>query len=318
MFDDETQGKNGRHYPSHSWGGDEGEYLLTEELDHDILMHREAHFGGSFASMLEYYQADKMGTDPDFDIERIGYLAQVEEEVGQNLAPLILSTEEAERIARARKAYRDLKAIYEIDNPQSPIPRLLADLILSEEEDPVEEIDAIVREGKKMVPELLRLLTAPDAYDSLFPGYGYAPYLAILCLGKIQDPKAIVPLFEAIGKQSIFGDEPILEALLAIGPPALSFLLKTLASRPLTHDNQTAAYALSAFPPSTELAIAAFKALEDFSVRQDPLLASYLLCHIDPLEKTPHKQAFLTLSTDPSLPKEIKEEMAHIRKRWSV
>ncbi|NGX55683.1 MAG: hypothetical protein KR126chlam2_01322, partial [Chlamydiae bacterium] len=33
----------------------EATYGFTDELDHEILMHREAHFGGDFGVMFDYY-----------------------------------------------------------------------------------------------------------------------------------------------------------------------------------------------------------------------------------------------------------------------
>ena len=55
---------------------------------------------------------------------------------GDNLAALLLNGADAEAVAAARAAYQALQQIYEVDAPDSDHPRLLADLILSQEEDP--------------------------------------------------------------------------------------------------------------------------------------------------------------------------------------
>lgn len=275
---------NGHHYgePAEDeedgveYDDDEEEAGLTDELDHRILMHRDAHFAGEFEVMLRYYNnEDNVGIDPDFDPDRIAYLANLEKEMGQNLASLLLGAAEAEAVGRARKAYGQFKELYELEE-KSPIPRLIADLILSEKEEPVEEIEAVVAQGPAIVPELLALLNSDDFYDPLFPGYGYAPFLAIICLGKIGDTRAIIPLFETFSKHFIFDEMAIVEAFAEIGQPAKEFLLKILKSRPLTQDNPNAAFALSAFAEDSDVTEVCFEQLEDPQVLETPLLRAYL------------------------------------------
>lgn len=303
---------NGYHFHE----AEENEFFLSEELDHEILMHRDAHFGGNFDVMLDYYAQDKIGINPDFDISRIEYLAEVEKQNEQNLAPLILTPQEIERVASARKAYRSFKAIYNVEEEKASHPRLIGDLILTEEEEPNEEIQAIVNEGLKISPELIAILKSEDAYDSLFPGYGFAPYLAMVCLALIKDPASIIPIFETVGKPSVFGDEPAFEALANMGDEAKKFLLKLLKSRPLTKDNFNAAIALSYFPPDIELAKASFEELKDSKVRANPHFAIYLCCHADLLKGTEYQKEFTALSQDPHLPHELKEEMRKVVKEW--
>lgn len=304
---------NGYHFHE---GDEENEFFLSEELDHEILMHRDAHFGGDFDVMLNYYSQDKVGVNPDFDLTRIEYLAEIEKQNEQNLAPLILSPSEIERVAAARKAYRSFKAIYDVEEEKVSHPRLIGDLILTEEEEPNDEIQAIVNEGLKISPELIAILKSEDAYDTLFPGYGFAPYLAMVCLALIKDPESIIPIFETIGRPSVFGDEPAFEALANFGEEGKKFLLKRLKSRPLNKDNFNAAVALSYFPPDIEIAKASFEELKDSKVRANPHLAAYLCCHADLLKGTESQKEFMTLAQDPHLPQELKEEMRKVVKDW--
>jgi hypothetical protein len=323
----EAHGKNGHAYPGLSDGHAEREeetpveeesYVLTDEMDHQILMHRDAHFGGDFKVMLNYYaNDDRVGVQPDFDIERITYLANVEKEMGQDLAPLLLAGVEAEAVGKARQAYAKLKEIYALDEEKNTIPRLIADLILSEEEEPLEEIEKVVSQGTRIIPDLLHLLNAEDFYSPLYPGYGYAPYLAIVCLGKIGDARALIPIFETLSRPIVFDEMVIVEALAALGEPAKQFLLKILTSRPLTHDNIHAAFALVGFSDDPEVAIACFEQLLDSAVQEKPLLRTYLLSSYAALPKTPYREKFIEMANDPKTPADLRADMQQIVKEWS-
>lgn len=290
----------------------EEENFLTDELDHEILMHREVHFGGSFDEMLQYYEEEKRGVHPDFEIERIEYLAGIEKETGKDLAPLILTGAEAEMVARARKIYQDFKLLYEQPRTASHHARLIADLVLTEEEEPVAEIEEIVEEGSELVPALIRIIKSDEAYDALFPGYGYAPELALLCLAKLKDPSAIIPIFETLSREPLFGDEAALMALREIGEPAKEFLLKRVSARPLTRDNLSAAYALSVFDNDEKIAQICFEQLKDPQVQQNGLLAAYLLL---PCEQLKEREPFIQLSKQ-NLPRDLKIEMERIVRAW--
>ena len=292
------------------------ESLLTDNLDHEILMHRDAHFGGKFEVMLDYYAEEHVGCNPDFDIERIQYLAAIEKETGKDLAPLLLNASEAEAVAKARKAYQDFKKIYESNRPENRYPKLIADLILSEEEEPVAEMESIIEEGSKIVPTLLSIVRSEDSYDPLFPGYGFAPYLAILCLGKIKDPSSIIPIFETISKETLFGEEASVAALVEMGDKAKEFLLELIASRPITQDNITAAYVLSAYPPEETIGKACLDQLKDPEARANPLFAAYLLGPCEFLIDEREKAEFQTISKDPTLPRELKVEMERTIRTW--
>lgn len=312
------QPRNGHPYPgmeeNDDYYGDE-DIEMTDALDHEILMHRDAHFGGSFDVMLEYYQEDHVGVNPDFDIERISYLAQVQNELGKNLAALLLTASEAERVAKCRLAYQKFKEIYSLTNANPKI-KLIADLILTEEEEPEELIENVAAYGKSIVPDLVRIIESDETFDPLFPGYGYAPYLAALCLGKIADPSAIIPLFEMLGKERVFDEEVIIAALGQIGQPAKDFLLKTLKSRPLTNDNIHAAISLVVFADDEDVAIAAFQQLSDSQVKSHQILPLYLLALCDQLRSSAQREAFVAMAKDTSFSPEFRRELEQMIRDW--
>lgn len=290
---------------------------LTDEIDHLILMHRDAHFGGDFKVMLDYYSLDThIGIHPDFDFERVAYLADVEKEIGQDLAPIVLTGAEAESVARSRRAYENLKEIYALEEEINPIPRLIADLILSEEEEPLEEIEALVEESERAVPALLTLLITDEMYDPLFPGYGYAPYLACMCLGKIGAAEAVVPLFEMLSRPIVFDELVILEALYEIGEAAKKFLLNVVRSRPLSQDNSNAAFALTVFSTDLKVAVACFEQLQDPIVQDKPLLRAYLISNCDPLKSTNYRDALIKLSEDAKVLPELRTELQRLIEEW--
>lgn len=310
---EETHGCNGHSYPVEDQIEEPENFELTDEMDHEILMHRDAHFAGDFKVMLQYYDENGVGTNPDFDVERITYLQDVEQQLGGNLAALVLSGQETERVAAARAAYRKLKDVYEEGNDLSC---LIADLVLTEEEEPEELFQSVIEMGERIIPELLHLINSPTAFDPLFPGYGLAPALAIHCLGELKEERAIVPIFERFGSEMLFDEELLLAALHKIGEPAKRFLLKILKGRPITSDNIHAAFALTAFDNDSKIATAAYEELQIEEVRNKPLLSTYLLCHCDALQGTPHKEAFIAMSKDPSISSAMRLEIENITRNW--
>ncbi len=318
-FSRKPKGPNGHTYGSIEDEEEEefvDDEMLTDTLDHEIVMHRDAHFGGDFGIMLKYYQEEGIGVNPDFDIERIEYLAKVESELGQNLGALLLDGSEAEKVGRATRAYRQLKAIYEKEKLPDSNAALLADLILSEEEEPEKEIEKIVARGESIVPDLLQIVKSEEAYDTLFPGYGLAPALAIHCLGLIKDERAIIPLFEALGNQNFFEEEVILSALYSIGEKAKIFLLKVLKGRPLNNDNENAAFALTCFGGDEEVSKAALKELQDPAVVKNETLVVYLLNCCEGLKENSDRAVFKNLENNPTFSSEIREEIKHISRQW--
>ncbi len=295
----------------------EGEFPLTDTTDAAILMHRDAHFGGQFDVMLDYYAKGGKGVVPDIEIERIQELAVIEKQMKENLAAMLLSGPDAERVGEAKAAYKTLRDLYETESPYNKIPLLIADLILSESEDPQEEIQAIAKEKGLAVSALIDLIRSENFYDPLFPGYGQAPGLAIKCLGLIGDKRAIVTLFEAIGSGDFFDEDINVDALHAIGAPARDFLLKVLGGKPFNVDNEKAAIALIPFKDEPEVSRVALLMLQDHEVRRHVPLATYLILICEGLKDQNERKAFLSLLDDPKTPKQLQQDIKATAKSWN-
>lgn len=295
---------------------EEDEFNLTDALDTSILMHRDAHFGGSFALMIDYYERGGKGVNEEFDLERIKQLALLEKEMNQNLAATLLSGPEAEKVAHSLETYKTLRDLYENENPYNKHPKLLADLILTEEEEPTEEIQAVVKEKGAIVKALVDLIHAEEFHDPLFPGYGKAPVLAAKCLGLIGDKKGIVALFEALDGGDFFDEDIALLALKSIGAPAKEFLLKVLHGRPLTADNERAALALIQFKDDPEVQKIALEMLQDPAVRKNPLLPVYLILIFEEAKDPSIQTQFKKLMTEKETPPSLQKEMALVVKSF--
>ncbi len=249
---------------------------LSNEYYNLVLMHRDAHFGGRFSIMIDYYEKGGKGACQDIEIKDIYDLAELEKQGEQNLAPLLLSGADAEKVAHSRDTYKKLRDLYNDESLAAKYPRLLADLILSEEEDPIEEIEAIVKEKGKIIPAILEIMRNDELSDPLFPGYGHAPALAAKCLGRIGDKRAIYTLFQLIGEGDFDEEAMAIEALSKMGTPAKEFLLQVVKGRPLNMDNERAAIALLAFKDDPEVAKVCSQLLSDPDVKKEPILTSYL------------------------------------------
>jgi hypothetical protein len=296
---------------------DEFEELpITYSIDNAILMHRDAHFAGSFPIMLEYYRKEGRGCFHEFEIARIEDLAQTEMLSGKNLSSTLLSGAEAEKIGRSRERYKSLRAVYENPDPKKIHPKLIADLILAEDEDLDKAIDAIVEEKSSIVPALIELMHDEDLHDNLFPGYGQAALLAARCLGKIGDKRALIALYEPIGEENLFDEDILLEALYNIGEPAKNFLLKILHAKPLTYDNERAAVALIKFKDDQEIATAALKMLQELDLKKHPILANYLALICAGLTDAQDREALLTLAKKDNTPNSLRLDIGIIAKEW--
>lgn len=287
---------------------------LQNAQDSAILMHREVHFGGKFDIMIDYYINEGKGVNPDFDLERIHALAKIEKEIKNDLAPMVLSGVEAEKVADAKTTYKKLRALYEKEKPEYKNMRLIADLILSEELEPTSEMEAIVAEKNTIVPALIELLKKEEFYDPLFPGYGLAPSLAAKCLGLIGDKRAIISLFEAMNQGDFFDEDAALGALRAIGEPAKEFLLKVVHGRPLNEDNERAAIALIAFKEDEQVSKACLEMLKDPNVRKDIPLSTYLILCCEGLKKEADRQALLEIGKNS---KDLLLDIQTVAKTWS-
>lgn len=289
---------------------------LLEETDLAILMHRDAHFSGDFATMLDYYAEEGKGASPEFSLDRIQYLWDVELQLQTNLAALFLSGASAEKVAAAKAAYKKLRDLYD-DDTAPPYALLVTDLILSEEDPPQEAIDAVLGAGRSVVPALLELLRSDRFYDELFPGYGQAPALAAECLGKMGIEQAIKPLFEAVRGDDFFTEESMIAALVAIGQAAKTFLLTRLHSRPITADNERAAMILSHFKEDPEISKNALEQLNDPAVMKLPRLAAHLVLSCENLETDADRKKFKALAKAQATPAELREDIDLISRQWS-
>ena len=291
-------------------------YPVVDAVDHEILMHRDAHFGGLFTIMLDYYRNEGKGVQPDFEIPRIERLKTLEEQLKENLAALFLASDEMEKVADSREAYQKLRGIYEIANPRSIHPRLIADLILTEDLEAENEIAAVVAEKDLIVSALIELLKNDELHDPLFPGYGLAPSLIVTCLEKIGDKRAIISLFQALGQGDFFEDEQIVKALKSIGEPAKKFLLKVMHGRPLNEDNEKAIIALITFKDDPEVASASFKMLQEPDVMKDPCLHTYLILACEGLKDPAERKAYELLGHKMPL-KQMQEDIKVILHVWA-
>lgn len=289
-------------------------FPLMDEVDHLILMHREVHFGGLFSVMCDYYRSEGKGIQPEFELKRIEELAELENKLAQNLAALFLTAQEMEKVADAKQAYKNLRKIFEVKKTKTFHPQLIAELILSEEEDPQKEMAAIVREGESIVPSLVTLLQQEDLRDPLFPGYGKAFDLIITCLKQIGDKRAIIPLFESIGQGDFFSDEVAINTLKALGEPAKVFLLKVLKRKPLNGNNEKAAIALQPFREDEEVACTALELLKDSDIQRNLCMSGHLLWLCAGLKNPNDRQRFSQLFEN--LPLTLKQDHKAVLREW--
>lgn len=290
---------------------------LGDANDIAILMHREAHFGGSFPIMIDYYEKEGKGVCFDFELSRILELAEAEKLSGGNLAALLLTPRDIEEVKRAKDSYQSFRDLYAIKSPKSPHPTMIADLILSEDEEPTIELDAIIAEKSAIVPSLLALINSEDMYNPLFPGYGKAPTLAAYCLGKIGDKRAIIALFENLGKNSFFEDEIAINALKAIGEPAKEFLLRVLQGQPINEDNEKAAIALVGFDPDPKIAKTSLETLQKLNLKTEGFLATYMILAAEYLDSSLHP-IFEAFAARSDLSKELKNDCQTVLNSWKA
>lgn len=290
---------------------------LTDSLDRDVLMHRDAHFAGNFDIMLDYYSKPNKGVCTDFDLNRILSLQEMERQLGTNLSALLLSGAEAEKVAKSKNSYKTLRSLYENPTKDKKYALLIADLILSEEEEPQEEIQAVVREKGAIVRSLIDLLRNEDFHDPLMPGYGKAPLLAAKCLGMIGDKRAIISLFESLGEGDFFDEDIELFALKSIGEPAKEFLLHVVKTRPINADNERAAIGLIQFKDDLKVAETCFQMLKEKEVQKNIPLATYLIMACEHINETPYKQEFIQLASDKNLDKMLAKDILSLSKEWT-
>jgi hypothetical protein len=233
------------------YGDEQVELPLFEEEDKLCVMHRDAHFSGSFPAMKEYYSnPDAKGVLEEIDLSRIELLETIQNRMKTDVAPLIITGPDAEKVSLSKQMYKELADLAEKD-PSSP-EGLLASAILSEED--IDEIAAHASAHLFEKPKMLVLLATSELFcDPLFPGYGTASCLAIRLLGQMKYEEAILDLFHLIGRRDFLTESAVLEALRKIGAPAKKFALDRLSSFPITPDHERAAMVLIEFLPDKEI-----------------------------------------------------------------
>ncbi|MDX8430805.1 MAG: HEAT repeat domain-containing protein [Candidatus Algichlamydia australiensis] len=276
---------------------------ILDESDLQIIMHRDCHFGKNFGIMLDYYQKESIGCHPEIEISAIQNLQKIEEALNEDLSDKLLPEHEKGRVKKMRDLYRELRDNYKNGGR---LAELLCDLILSEEEEPTKEIEALAKISDSA--PLIDLLGSDTFYDPLSPGYGRAPMLAAKVLAKIADPKAITPLFIALKQEDFFYEQEIQNALTSFGSAAKTFLLKVLQQKPLSIDNETAARALCQFSEDKDVTDTALKLLQDPEITQNLALSCYLI------SLAAEKKEELKSLLNSDLPQEIKEEINFITK----
>ncbi len=284
-----------------------------DTIDIEILMHRDAHFAQNFSIMLEYYEKDGVGVMPDFSLDRIKKLLKVEETHGQNLSDELLPDSAKENVRKAKHLYLELRAVYD-DKKTGEVAIAISDLILSEEEYPKKEIQALVSLKKLSVKPLIDLIKTDTFYDPLFPGYGRAPLFASEALGQIQDERAIPALFEALSQDNFFTDEAMILALSTFKKKSEEFLLKRLCSKPISKDNERAIMALTSFQENETVSKACLHLLEDKDFLSHPYLTSYLILGCSSLKEDEDKKLFHELKAN--LPKTAFQEFELISKSF--
>ncbi len=275
--------------------------FFIEETDIEILMHKEVHFSGEFPLMLEYYYNEGKGIQEAFEIDRIERLAVFEKQSPSPLIDALLGEEDLVKIQKAKESYLKLK------KASSPAEKKIADLILSEEENPEEIKESLYKMGEKVIPLLISLLKKEEFYDPLFPGYGLAPSLAGECLGLLQAKEAVIPLFEAIPKAEFFSEQPLVAALFQIGDAAKEFLLSQVKKTPITKENENAAIALLPFQEDPAVISTCLTLLEMVEVQKRPVFFTYLLFIMDSLQDPVSRARLENLRKCPLSPELLEE-----------
>lgn len=255
-----------------AFSSEEMDLPLFEEEDEVLLAHKKAHFSDTYEVMKEYYKnPEAKGICEEIYPDRIAQLQKIEEQYKIPLSSYLLSSEKQSRIdtfSRMRDAFESI-----IEEDPVSFEGKLCEAILSEEyvEDLVEKWSEDFIENPKI---LLEIAQSELLQDPLSPGYGQAPVLAILLLGKAKYEEAIPAFFSMIGKADFFVENAVLWALSQMGQAALAFAKKKLVSHPISLENEKAALVLLEFPKSEEISSLAKRLLD--SANLSPSLKEYV------------------------------------------
>ena len=154
---------------------------LLNTIDLEILMHKDAHFGGSFPVMIEYYENNGIGIQEEFEISRIKDLYHFDK--SGHLSADVLPDLAKNDVIFSKSLYKKFKESYEKDND---LPKKISNLILSEEEVPKTEINELAAIEDLSLNPLLEILDQDHFYNPLNPGYGKSPINACLTLKKYK------------------------------------------------------------------------------------------------------------------------------------
>jgi len=277
---------------------------VFDEIDRQILKHKQVHFSSSFPAMIEYYKEEKKGAILPTTVERLYQLHQIEETTGHDLATLVLSDQDIAEIKEAMKAYHRLESLAKQE-------KNLGDLIFTEEENPKKLIKNLSLE-KKAFPLLLEMIQSDDFFNPLFPGYGLAPVLAAKTLSLAKEKKAIPFLFERIGHLDFEVESHFLSALSEFGEDALQFLFQILKHKGSDVQVKHAILALSHFEPSPLIAKRALEKLQQLELDHPDLSFILLIEFCRELKTKQERTQFSKLKEKAHA--EIIKEIAQIEK----
>jgi len=286
---------------------------LLDNVDIEILMHKDVHFSSNFSIMLKYYMEDGVGSQSEFSIKRIKKLMEHSDSLKEDLSEILLPEEAKLKVEDAKKMYLDLREVYE-KGSSSKMSIAISDLILTEEEYPEKEIETIVSFGKQITALLIDLIKSDKLYDPIYPGYGRAPLFAATCLGKIEDEKAIAPLFQGIKGENFFVDEAFILALTSFKEKAEEFLLKRVKHKPFSKENEHAAIALTSLKESEKISKECLNLLSDPEIKKHVTLANYLILGCSMLKSKEDQNKFQEICK--LIPGIMKHEVDMIARRW--
>lgn len=297
---------------------DQGSFPLEYALEKEILMHRDVHFAGDFASMVAYYQKEGRGAVLEVTLQQIQDLWDLEKKLSTNLAAQVLSGADAERVAHAKAAYVRLREVYERNLAEDDPAKLIADLILAEE-DEEDCLQAVIEKGSCMQKPLLDLLHSTEFADDLCPGYGLCPLLAAKALAKIGDQEAIEALFVLLDDEREDLVFELLDALKELGAPACQFAQRVLTSLPISQDNRRAAFLLSSvFSDNEESAKAAFSLLCKHSKNLDTAFLSMLILMCASLKEQVDRVKFQNWASQEDLSTHLQEDLKAVYHDWAT
>jgi len=259
---------------------------LLDETDGIIIAHKEAHFGGSFHAMIEYYTQDGIGVSEECPLHRIQELYYIEKNSDENLTAILLPHHKIQEIENAKTLYYRLKTINE--EATNVLAREIGELILTEEIYPESTIQKIVEFGDDAIEPLFTLIDADEMYSDLFPGYGLAPLNAIRALSKLSSLKILNKAFLLIGRHGFEYDEA-LTFCCANQPKAEEFAMHRLSQSP-SKDGEHASIILSKLQ-SEKGAEKALTILESLPASEDNTYYIYLAYLLEYCPKSLRKRA---------------------------